>query len=103
MTSVAGVSKVHLAVSTLVNGTPILFPDDIDVDWENEIVYMSDGSTKWDLAKWVWGVIESDTSSRYGPWTGSSVDTVTVAILKIGPGWFPNGISNPRVTSELRS
>lgn len=61
----AGESKLHVAVGTPIGGTPLLFPDDIDVDWEKEIVYMSDGSTKWGLDHWVFAVIEVDPSSRW--------------------------------------
>lgn len=41
-------------------------PNDIDVDWEKEIVYMSDASVKWGQDYLPWAIIESDASSRYG-------------------------------------
>ncbi|XP_018494185.1 adipocyte plasma membrane-associated protein [Galendromus occidentalis] len=59
-----GESRVHLAVGSPIEGEPLLFPDDIDVDWEKQIVYMSDGSTKWPLEYWAMIVLEMEPSSR---------------------------------------
>ena len=65
LTRLQGESKVLLAAGTPLDGVPILFPNDIDVDWEEEIVYMSDALTKWSQSNNVFGIIETDSSGRY--------------------------------------
>lgn len=60
----SGESRVLLPVGANVDGTKLVFPDDLDVDWEQGMVYMSDGFTKWPLQYWMMSVLENDPSGR---------------------------------------
>ncbi|XP_003742505.1 adipocyte plasma membrane-associated protein [Galendromus occidentalis] len=60
----SGGSRVLLAIGTQINGTALTFPNDLDVDWDKEIVYMSDGSTKWSTDYSTLDILEADPNSR---------------------------------------
>lgn len=56
--------KVLIPALAEVEGKKMLMADDLDVDWERGLIYLSDVSTKYGFHRWAWSIVDNDASGR---------------------------------------
>ncbi|XP_022651269.1 adipocyte plasma membrane-associated protein-like [Varroa destructor] len=84
----SGNVKVLIPALAEVEGKKMLMADDLDVDWERGLIYLSDVSTKYGFHRWAWSIVDNDASGRviqYNLATGEA--SVFAKDIR-----FPNGI-----------
>ncbi|XP_076324227.1 adipocyte plasma membrane-associated protein-like [Tachypleus tridentatus] len=92
-----GSVETLLPISTEVEGKTVKFPDDLDIDEEQEIIYFSDGSYKWPFNRVAYFLFEYSNSGRVISFNLKTKETKVVA----DGLYFPNGIQLTHDKSAL--
>ncbi|XP_013778705.1 adipocyte plasma membrane-associated protein-like isoform X2 [Limulus polyphemus] len=84
----SGSVETLLPMSTEVEGKTLKFPDDLDIDEEQGIIYFSDGSTKWPFNRIAYLLLEHSNCGRVISFNLQTKETKVVA----DGLYFSNGI-----------
>lgn len=56
--------EVLVEQGEIIEGEPVTFADDLDIDLEENVIYFSDGSTKWPIDNYLMSVMEFEKTGR---------------------------------------
>ncbi|XP_054718290.1 adipocyte plasma membrane-associated protein-like [Uloborus diversus] len=83
-----GKKKVILPSSTLVNDKPLFFLNDLHLDEKENVIYLTQSSTRWNISMVIVSILEHDTSGRL-----LKFDLKTKQVTEVLPDLaFPNGV-----------
>lgn len=77
-----------LPSSQLVDGHPLTFLNDLDIDEKENVIYLTQSSTKWSIGMVVVSILEHEASGRLLKY---NLKTKEVSVLLTGLA-FPNGV-----------
>lgn len=65
--------KTLLPIGASIDGAKLSFPNDVDVDPKQQVVYLSDSDTKWGWDDYMLSLLEFDNNSR---WVGGQAPRI---------------------------
>ncbi|KAG1670232.1 Adipocyte plasma membrane-associated protein [Nymphon striatum] len=84
----SGAFEVLIKAGSVIDGAPLLYLDDLFIDEERKVIYMSDASTKWTLKHTLHLFLETNPSGRILKYDLKTKEVSTI----LGGLYFANGV-----------